>query len=91
MRATFKNTEAFNQTLENWNIGSVTNMLDLLENANAYYFENFDNTLIAWAAAQNIPLNIDLGNITPEYCASNDAIAEFLLNRYFFTLLRLKD
>lgn len=80
MSGLFKNTDEFDQTLENWDIGSVGSMLNIFENANAYYFENFDNTLIAWAAASTIPSNIDLGTITPEYCASTDAITELTTN-----------
>ena len=80
MSALFKNTDEFDQPLENWDISSVMSMLNIFENANAYYFENFDNALIAWAAATTIPSNINLGTITPEYCASTDAITELTTN-----------
>jgi len=80
MSALFKNTDEFDQPLENWNIGSVVSMLNIFENANAYYFENFDNALIAWAAATTIPTNIDMGTIKPEYCDSADAITELTTN-----------
>lgn len=80
MSALFKNATTFDQGLENWDIGSVTSMFNIFENTNAYYFEHFDNNLIAWAAASPIPSNIDLGTITPEYCASADAITELTTN-----------
>lgn len=80
MSGLFKNTDEFDQPLENWDISSVASMLNILENADGYYFENFDNNLIGWAAATAIPSNIDLGTITPEYCASSDAIAELTTN-----------
>lgn len=80
MSALFKNATTFDQPLENWNIGSVVSMLNIFENADGYYFENFDNNLIAWAAASTIPSNIDLGTIAPEYCASADAITELTTN-----------
>ncbi len=85
MSALFKNTDEFSQPLENWNIGSVVSMFNMFDNANAYYFEYFDNALIAWAAASTIPSNIDLGTITPEYCASSDAITE-LINNHRWTI-----
>lgn len=80
MSALFKNTNEFDQPLENWDISSVVSMLNIFENANGYYFENFDNALITWAAASTIPSNIDLGSITPEYCAATDAITELTTN-----------
>jgi len=64
MHSTFNGAVSFNQTLEAWNIKTVTNMQNMLENTNLSV-ENYSNTLIGWlkTAINNQNITLDANNL----------------------------
>ena len=62
----FADASSFNQSLKNWDISNATNMGAMLNNT-ALSINNYDETLISWAA-QNVKPNVPLGAIGLKYC-----------------------
>ncbi|WP_282043320.1 BspA family leucine-rich repeat surface protein [Winogradskyella flava] len=78
MSNAFNNASIFDQTLGTWNITSVTNMINMLSNSNLT-LENYDNTLIGWAA-QSVQNNVSLGANTLTYCEGIDERQDLIDN-----------
>lgn len=75
----FFNATSFDQSLGGWDISSITNMANMLDNT-AMTVANYDATLIGWEA-QSPPVGLSLGANNLEYClgetARNDLISTF--------------
>ncbi|MBK9255113.1 MAG: BspA family leucine-rich repeat surface protein [Saprospiraceae bacterium] len=67
----FESATSFNQNIGNWNISKITNMISMLNNSGIDQ-NNYDNTLIGWAA-QNVKPNVSLGSQGLQYCNSQSA------------------
>jgi surface protein len=74
-------TEAssFNGDLSNWNVANVTDMTLMLNNCGMPK-ENYDNTLISWAA-QSVQSNVNLGASGLNYC-NGETARNTLVNTY---------
>ena len=66
MSTTFSNAQSFDQNLSSWNITSASTMSNMLSNS-ALSQENYDNTLISWAA-QSVNSGVSLGATAIKYC-----------------------
>ena len=75
----FFGATSFNQDIGEWNISSVDKM-DSTFSGSALSIENYDKTLIGWAA-QNVKMDLSLGAVNLEYCAS-EASRQYLINTY---------
>lgn len=60
MTRMFRNASTFNQSLENWNLGSITSLTEMLD-FSGLDCQNYDNTLIGWAANTSTPNGLTLG------------------------------
>jgi surface protein len=67
--------EAFNRPLNNWNIASASDMFDMLSYTGLSK-ENYDLTLVGWAALETAPDSIMLGVQNLGFC--NDSARNFL-------------
>ncbi len=87
MRQMFNNATSFNQSLANFNVTSLrstaggawlggTNML----NNTALSRDNYDNTLIAWAA-QNVQTGVSIGAVGLKYCQGDAARTSLINNK----------
>ncbi|WP_170284026.1 cadherin domain-containing protein [Flagellimonas olearia] len=65
----FDGASSFNANLGEWDIGYVTNMNNML-NDSGISTENYNDTLIGWAAQDNLPINMVLGANGLTYCGS---------------------
>ncbi|MFC3197150.1 BspA family leucine-rich repeat surface protein [Parapedobacter deserti] len=72
MESTFSGATSFNRDLGNWAISQVTNMHNMLANS-GLSLENYDATLIGWAALPGLQNSIRLGAMGLEYCAGAEA------------------
>lgn len=75
MSSTFQNS-ALNANLGGWNIQNVTNMFDMLDGS-AMSLDNYDNTLIGWAA-QSVQPNVPLGAMDLVYCEGESARGQLI-------------
>ena len=82
MANAFDQATSFDQSLAAWDITSVENMVNML-NRTALSLENYDNTLIGWAA-QNVQDDLTLGALNLEYCDSLDE-RQSLIDSYNWT------
>ena len=78
MSQAFSNAQAFDQNLASWNIANVANMSTMLSNS-ALSQENYDNTLIGWAA-QSVSSGVSLGALTLQYCDGLSARQDLIDN-----------
>ncbi|MFS4468608.1 BspA family leucine-rich repeat surface protein [Maribacter sp. 2210JD10-5] len=78
MRGMFQNAAAFDLDLGSWNISNVSAMNDMLSNSGLSQ-ENYDNTLIGWAA-QTVRENISLGATGLNYCDALDERQDLIDN-----------
>lgn len=72
MYGMFLDASAFNQRLSLWNVSQVANMGDMLANS-GLSSENYDATLIAWAARPAVQRNVEFGVNGLTYCAGASA------------------
>ena len=63
---------AFDQSLGNWDISSVTDMHDMLLSTGLSY-ANYGTTLMGWAALPTVPSDITLDATGLEYCPGTAA------------------
>ena len=66
MSSMFNGALAFDKNLASWDITNITDMELMLSNSGLSQ-ENYDNTLIGWAA-QEVSDNVDLGATSLQYC-----------------------
>lgn len=76
MQSMFADALAFNQSLADWNISQVTDMTSMLNNT-ALSLENYDATLIGWAA-QTVSNNVSLGADGLTYCDGREERQELI-------------
>lgn len=79
MRHLFFEATGFNQSLGNWKISSGTNM-ELMLDDSGISRENYDATLIGWAAQPNVPVGITLGAKGLLYCEAASARQSLITN-----------
>ena len=72
MSTMFLGATAFDQDLAGWDISGVTDMMNML-NGSGLSLENYDATLIGWAAKSALPDGIQLGAGGLVYCAGAEA------------------
>ena len=72
MDGMFSNATSFNQPLRDWNISAVTYMTGMLNNS-GLNINNYDITLIGWAAHSTPKMNVHLGALLLKYCVGNNA------------------
>jgi hypothetical protein len=89
MNNMFFETESFNQDLGDWDLSSLTTMENIFQQATGMSLTNFDLTLEGWATDDSgtagdgdddIPSDIDMGSIEPQYCNAEDAVNDLSLN-----------
>ena len=68
----FLESVAFNQDISGWNIAALTDAKDLLVDAEAFRQVNWDKALIAWAALDNVPQDLEI-DASVGYCSSETA------------------
>ena len=78
MSTMFSEADAFDQNLAGWNITNVTDMTNMLSRSGLSQ-ENYDNTLIGWAA-QAVSDNVRLGANTLQYCDGLSARQDLIDN-----------
>lgn len=71
MERMFRLSNSFDQNLGNWDVSNVTNMAEMLNNS-GLSTENYDSTLIGWAA-QTVQPDVELGTDGLTYCEGADA------------------
>jgi len=76
MRLMLFEAEAFDQSLDSFDISSVTDLTNMLSGSGMSYY-NYDATLIGWSQQPVIPTNISLGTHGLTYC--NGAVARAVL------------
>ncbi|GAA4438953.1 hypothetical protein GCM10023091_20410 [Ravibacter arvi] len=79
MRHLFFEATGFNQSLGNWKISTGTNMESMLDDSGISR-ENYDATLIGWAAQPNVPVGITLGAKGMLYCEGATARQSLISN-----------
>jgi surface protein len=75
---------AFNQSLGSWNVGKVSNMSRILDES-AMSLENYDATLVGWAAQSGLQNGVSLGATNLTFCDGADA-RQKLIDQYGWTL-----
>jgi surface protein len=86
MAGMFRNASNFNSDLSNWDVSTVTDMTNMLNNTALTYF-NYDNTLTAWAALPALQSNVTLGALNVLYCESENAARQTLINSKNWTIV----
>lgn len=76
----------FNQNLANWNIGSMTDMQNMLDNT-PMSPQNYSNTLIGWNSQIIKPYNITLGAQGLQYLSNAIPAHASLLSNYGWTIV----
>ncbi len=76
MSGMFNNAGVFDQNLASFNIENVTSMSAMFNGA-VLSLENYDNTLIGWAA-QNVTADVDLGANGLTYCEGREERQELI-------------
>src|SRR5690606_22970099 len=71
-RYMFSGATAFNRSLANWDVAAVTTMVDMLDNSGMSP-ENYDATLIGWAAQDGLQNGVSLGANGLTYCEGAEA------------------
>lgn len=79
----FSQTTSFNQNLGSWDIGNALTLSGMLNNS-GLSTENYDNTLIGWAA-QDVPQDLTLGALNLTYCAGKEA-RQHLIDEHGWTI-----
>lgn len=83
----FEDAGGFNQNLASWNVQNVTDMTNIFSNANAWpgiSNENYDQTLIGWAALPSLQANVPIGAPGKRFCAAENA-RNTLISTYGWT------
>jgi surface protein len=86
MQRMFRNAISFDQSLANWNMTQVNNLIEFLSNA-TLSTANYDATLIGWAAQTvRSGLTCDFGNSQYTAGGAAEAARNTLINTYGWTI-----
>lgn len=82
-RMFFRNTQ-FDQDVGSWNVAQVNNMSEMFAQTGLSR-ENYDNTLLGWAALPNLQSNVVFDGGNSEFCEATDA-RQFIIDTYGWTI-----